>query len=566
MFRGQRRRRPGAHESETWRTDTGSPPRWHPNSGRAGPLSTLVGVLLRVLLDRGLGRVGWEDFDRFDIHHLEEAVATQLAANAAMLDAPEGHPRIRLHDAVHEHHAGLDLAHESLGPLQVLCPEACAQPELRIVRFTHRGVEVRHDEDRCDRTERLFVQPPHRLRHAAEDGGLVEPTGTRDTLSTDFDPCPFADRVLHLALDLLPLGFVDERSNVRGGRKGIPDTEHPDLFDELRGELLCDGVYDEDPLRGDARLPRVHEAAGDRPFRRGVEVGVVRDDERIRPAKFQDGLLQVLRGLLSHLHAGPDGAGQADEGDGRIDQGRGRGPVPDHALERHVRKPGFPKPLPEPHRLLVRVLVLPQDLRDLEQVRGALLWLETRPRWEGLAGRPDFRPRLRCRQNRIGGQGFLSRRVDDVERTTLRGPGLASRRHGDLLSRLRSPRQIILCGSRGEERLDAIRRIAEGRLISRPAMKAPRAWVAQLGQRRSVEVAVPQGFAGSNPAPRIFSGHRSRGSVTQPMSQPRASAMRIASVTTADSNSPARALESACVTLMRSTAWISSGSGRRSVA
>src|SRR2546422_33477 len=122
MFRGQRRRRPGAHESETWRTDTGSPPRWHPNSGRAGPLSTLVGVLLRVLLDRSLGRVGWEDFDRFDIHHLEEAVATQLAANAAMLDAPEGHPRIRLHDAVHEHHAGLDLAHESLGPLQVLGP------------------------------------------------------------------------------------------------------------------------------------------------------------------------------------------------------------------------------------------------------------------------------------------------------------------------------------------------------------------------------------------------------------------------------------------------------------
>ena len=34
-------------------------------------------------------------------------------------------------------------------------------------------------------------------------------------------------------------------------------------------------------------------------------------------------------------------------------------------------------------------------------------------------------------------------------------------------------------------------------------MKAARAWVAQLGQRRSVEVAVPQGFAGSNPAPRI---------------------------------------------------------------
>jgi hypothetical protein len=38
----------------------------------------------------------------------------------------------------------------------------------------------------------------------------------------------------------------------------------------------------------------------------------------------------------------------------------------------------------------------------------------------------------------------------------------------------------------------------------RLAMNAPRAWVAQHGQRRSVEVAVPKGFAGSNPAPRIL--------------------------------------------------------------
>ena len=83
-------------------------------------------------------------------------------------------------------------------------------------------------------------------------------------------------------------------------------------------------------------------------------------------------------------------------------------------------------------------------------------------------------------------------------------------------------------------------------------MKAPRAWVAQLGQRRSVEVAVPQGFAGSNPAPRIFSARGVR-RLTHPTSQPRASAIRIASVTTADSNSPPRALESADVTLIRST-------------
>src|SRR5438132_8885855 len=61
----------------------------------------------------------------------------------------------------------------------------------------------------------------------------------------------------------------------------------------------------------------------------------------------------------------------------------------------------------------------------------------------------------------------------------------------------------ILCGLR----LRMVGRPAlgrEGTLISTRAIKAARAWVAQLGQRRSVEVAVPQGFAGSNPAPRIF--------------------------------------------------------------
>src|SRR6266480_3542428 len=61
----------------------------------------------------------------------------------------------------------------------------------------------------------------------------------------------------------------------------------------------------------------------------------------------------------------------------------------------------------------------------------------------------------------------------------------------------------IFCGLR----LRMVGRPASGRegtLISTRAIKAARAWVAQLGQRRSVEVAVPQGFAGSNPAPRIF--------------------------------------------------------------
>src|SRR5437016_9584407 len=246
----------------------GSDPRGEANS-RIQPAPT--GARIGLSLDRlgGLARSPrGEDLDRPDVHHLEEPVATQLAADAAVLDAPEWHPRIRLHDAVHEHHAGFDLPHESFGPLEVPGPQACAQSELGIVRFAHRGVEVSHREDRCDGTERLFLQHPHRPRHPTEYGGLVEPTGTGDSFSTDFDAGPFADRILHLTLDLLPLGLVDQRSNVRRRTEGIPDTEGSNLLHEPRGELLGDGVHDEEPLGGDARLPCVHEAAGDCPLDR----------------------------------------------------------------------------------------------------------------------------------------------------------------------------------------------------------------------------------------------------------------------------------------------------------
>src|SRR2546430_16953157 len=144
---------------------------------------------------RGLARaLRGEDLHRLDVHHLEEPVATQLAADAAPLDAAEGHPWIRFHDAVDEHHSRVDLPHEALGPLQVLGPEARAQPELGIVRFTHRGVEVRYGEDRCDRTERLFAQHPHRPRDPAEYRRLVEPTRTGEALSTDFGAGPLAGR------------------------------------------------------------------------------------------------------------------------------------------------------------------------------------------------------------------------------------------------------------------------------------------------------------------------------------------------------------------------------------
>src|SRR6266540_2522330 len=66
-----------------------------------------------------------------------------------------------------------------------------------------------------------------------------------------------------------------------------------------------------------------------------------------------------------------------------------------------------------------------------------------------------------------------------------------------------APLQISLCG-RDLGGASPLPPTPGGSLITNLVMKAARAWVAQLGQRRSVEVAVPKGFAGSNPAPRIL--------------------------------------------------------------
>src|SRR5207247_5856002 len=115
-------------------------------------------ALLRVLLDRGLARVAWEDFDRLDVNHLKEAIAAQLASHAAVLHAAEGHPRIRLDDAVDEDHPGLDLPREFIGLTEVPRPDARAEAELGAVRLLDRVVQVRHGHHVRAGPDRLFAE------------------------------------------------------------------------------------------------------------------------------------------------------------------------------------------------------------------------------------------------------------------------------------------------------------------------------------------------------------------------------------------------------------------------
>src|SRR3989475_4023052 len=144
-------------------------------------------LLFRVLLDGGLAGVAREDFDRLDVDHLEEAVPAQLASDAAVLYAATGHPRIRLDDAVDEHHPGLHLSREFVGLSEVSRPEARAKAELRVVRLLDRSAQVRHRHHRGDRAERFLAEDAHVLRDVAEQGGLEVPAFPTPALAADLD-------------------------------------------------------------------------------------------------------------------------------------------------------------------------------------------------------------------------------------------------------------------------------------------------------------------------------------------------------------------------------------------
>src|SRR3989475_1170631 len=313
------------HRRRTWtvrtsRTGTSASYRRIRTTSMAMAMDRLRGVaspdrlplLFRVLLDGGLAGVAWEDFDCLDVDHLEEAVPAQLASDAAVLHAAEGHPWIRLDDAVDEHHPGLHLSREFVGLTQVPRPEARAKAELGVVRLLDRGAQVRHRHHGGDRAERFLAEDAHVLRDVAEQGGLKVPALPTAALSADLDLRAFRDGVLHLALDFIPLRLADQRTHV--GRR-VERIAHPKPLHSLRE--LCDefvggGIDDEEAFGGDARLAAVDESSRDRAFRGRVQVRVTRHDERVRSAELEDDFLQILRGLAAHVSPCADGSRQAD--------------------------------------------------------------------------------------------------------------------------------------------------------------------------------------------------------------------------------------------------------------
>src|SRR5207248_3716479 len=105
------------------------------------------------------------------VDELADAVLRELAAVARLLDAAERQPRIRLHQAVDEHGARLDLGRQALGPRVVPGPERRAQAELRVVGQAYRVRLVLGADHRGHRPERFLVEGRHALVDRSKQGG-----------------------------------------------------------------------------------------------------------------------------------------------------------------------------------------------------------------------------------------------------------------------------------------------------------------------------------------------------------------------------------------------------------
>ncbi len=109
-----------------------------------------------------------------------------------------------------------------------------------------------------------------------------------------------SDRAVHLGLEVVHEVPAGEGTDVRVPLGGIADLERRHGLHEGRLEAVGRGVLDDEPLGGDAALAVVYGPRHRGLRRNGLHVGVGQDDEGVRPAEFQDGLLERGPRLRGH--------------------------------------------------------------------------------------------------------------------------------------------------------------------------------------------------------------------------------------------------------------------------
>jgi hypothetical protein len=101
-----------------------------------------------------------------------------------------------------------------------------------------------------------------------------------DASAADDQLRTLVERVLDVLLDLLDGTRVDHRSDLGVGPRRRSDLQRLDPRGQLLDERVVHRMVHVDPVRTDAGLAAVAELRDHQAFDRGIEVGVLEDDER----------------------------------------------------------------------------------------------------------------------------------------------------------------------------------------------------------------------------------------------------------------------------------------------
>ena len=124
----------------------------------------------------------------------------------------------------------------------------------------------------------------------------------------------FLKGVLHVAFDLVVASLVDQRANIHVAVNAVTDGHFVDPLGKFFTKGIGHFLMHEDPVGTDTGLATTTELVGDEVVRRGVQIGVVEDDERRVATQFQGQFLDLLGGVDDQLAAHFCGARKAEHG------------------------------------------------------------------------------------------------------------------------------------------------------------------------------------------------------------------------------------------------------------
>src|SRR6476619_3739132 len=184
------------------------------------------------------------DPDGLDVDEPPHAIAGELATVPAPLDAAEWDLPVRGRHTVDEDAAGLDLAGQLLGALDVLRPDRAAEPIRRVVRLLDRRILIRHTGDCRYRPEAFLTEERHIRRDVVDDGRRIVITLALRPLAAGDQVGSGVHRLAQLPLDRVAQVGAGHRSHRAHPVSRIAELDRfgflLEQFDELVGHLVDD--------------------------------------------------------------------------------------------------------------------------------------------------------------------------------------------------------------------------------------------------------------------------------------------------------------------------------------